>query len=582
MKSVKKYFIIIIAACCLAMVGEAQSILDSQIVSSIEVINEAIINTPNTEYSPVYYGDKIGFVYSSSRGRQLDKVINEPFYDLGYAAKDTSGRLALSASFSKEINSLNHEGPFCVSGDNIYFTRVVPVKVKGKKQYTRKIYTGNIYSEFTEPMSFSTDDVTVCHPTISRDGLTMIFAADMLATGHMDLYQSSYIGDTWSDPKPLAGNINSESHEFFPNFYQDTLLMFTSDRVGGYGGYDMYASIYKDGSWTPPELIPAPLNSKWDDLGMILRPDGKKGYFTSSRPGGKGKDDIYHFKSIQSLIAKPKIKTIPVAYTVLDKLRFVPIKNAEIKITQLVLTPDKLNAEEYNVDLLPGTDEGELVLKLSPKKGKELPKVYTDNKGQYSIDLSPTANYVVSTSAEGYESSTFIFNAETYGQSLDIVLEPKATPPPPPVAKKTIPQPAVKKIVVKEEPAPTAIIIPKEKGATIVFDNIYYDYNSAGIQKGAAAELDALADALLLNANMEVLLISHTDSRGETNYNLMLSEERALSAKQYLKERGINPRRISTRGSGEKEIRNKCKNGTPCTEEEHKYNRRTEVKILRI
>ena len=580
MNSIMKYFITSILVCYLAMTGTAQTILDSLIVSDLEIINESIINTPNTEYSPVYYGDKVGYVYSSSRGRQLDKVINEPFYDLGYAAKDTSGRLALSASFSKEINSLNHEGPFCISGENIYFTRVTPVKVKGKKQYTRKIYAGNIYSDITEPLPFSRDEVSVCHPTISSDGFTMIFAADMQGKGHMDLYQSSYIGNIWSEPKPLAGNINSDSHEFFPNYFQDSLLIFASDRLGGYGGYDMYVSAYRDGSWAAPELIPEPLNSKWDDLGMILRADGKKGYFTSSRPGGKGKDDIYHFKSFQSLIAKPRVKTIPVSYTVLDKLRFVPLKGAEIKITQLVLTPDKLNVEEYNVDLLPGTDEGELVLKLSPKKGKELPKVFTDAKGQLDIDLSPTKNYVVSTSAEGYETSTFIFNAETYGQSLDIVLEPKAVLPPPQVVKKNAAP--VKKVTTEKDPKTAPIIIPKEKGATIVFENIYYDYNSAGIKKGAAAELDALADALLLNANMEVLLISHTDSRGEANYNLMLSEERALSAKQYLKERGIKPSRISIRGSGEKEIRNKCKNGTPCTEEEHKYNRRTEVKILRI
>ena len=560
----------------------AQQVLpiDTAATKQVSISLESIINTPNSEFSPVYYGENVGYVYSSSRGRQLDKAIDEPFYDLGYAARDTSGLLALSASFSRAINSLGHEGPFAIQGDNIFFTRVSPTNVNGKAGYTHKIFWGRIGDEEMSPLPFATDKVSVCHPTLSKDGLTMVFSADMTGAGNMDLYTSSYIGSTWSDPVPLVGSINTVSHEFFPNLYQDSILVFSSDRLGGYGGYDLYASVFRKGQWTAPQLLSAPFNSKWDDLGLIIRADGKKGYFTSNRPGGEGKDDIYNFKSLQSIISKPKITSTKVTYTVLDKLRFVPIANASIQITELALTKDKLNVDDYNVDLLPGTDGGELILKLSPKKGKELPLAYTNDEGKLEVNLSPTANYIITATAPDYETTTFVFAERTYGSSLDIILEPKAPevkieiktpisspPPPPPPAK---------------EPEVTEIFIPKTKGATVIFNNLYYGYNSATLQKGAASELDALADAMLLNSNMDILLGSHTDSRGDSNYNLMLSEERALSAKNYLVERGINPSRIMTRGLGETDIRNKCKNGVPCTEEEHAFNRRTEAKILRI
>lgn len=581
MSMISKIYLIFIALTVVGKGVHAQVVfpIDTAVCNQVQINLEHIINTPNSEYSPVYYGDNIGYVYSSSRGRQLDKAIEEPFYDLGYAAKDTSGLLALSASFSKSINSLGHEGPFAVYGSSIFFTRVVETNVNGKAGYTRKIYWGDIADTEQYPLPFSTDDVSVCHPTLSKDGLTMIFSADMDESGHMDLYSSSYIGETWSDPVRLVGDVNTASHELFPNLYQDSILVYTSDRLGGYGSYDMYASVFRRGQWTTPQVLPAPFNSQWDDLGLIVRADGKKGYFTSNRPGGEGKDDIYNFKSLKSIIRSPKVMTIPVTYTVLDKLRFVPIADASIQLTELALTQDKLNVEDYNVDLMPGTDGGELILKLSPKKGKELPLAKSDVNGEYIVNLSPTANYIVRASAPDYETTTFLYSSSTYGPALDIILEPK--PPAVETPATTKPTVAEAPLVVREEVA-TPIFIPKTKGETVIFDNLYYEYNSATIQKGAAAELDALADAMLLNANMEVLLGSHTDSRGDANYNLLLSEERALAAKLYLSERGINPARIVTRGLGESEIRNHCTNGTSCTEEEHGYNRRTEVKILRI
>jgi len=544
------------------VVGQSCVIVDSSIISAIEVVPETIINTPNSEYAPVYFGDNIGYVYSS-KARAVDKTIGEPFYDLGYAAKDTTGMLALSASFSKVINSLSHEGPFTVSGNNIYFTRIDEVRKSGKKDYTRKIYCGEINGDKAIPLDFSTDEVSVCHPTLSSDGNTMIFSGDMEGIGDMDLYQSKYIGGKWTETTKLIGDVNTENHEFFPFLFQDSILIFSSDRGGGYGGYDHYISAFRNGEWTTPQLVSEPLNSQYDDLGLIIRADGKRGYFASNRPGGEGKDDIYNFRSLKSIFFVPEVSKESVTFTILDKLRFVPIKGATVKITELVLTQDKLNVDDYNIDLLPGTDEGELLLKLSPKKGKELPIAYADENGVYNVNLSPKSNYIISSMAPGYESSTFVFSSTTYGNKLDIVLEPKAT-------SSTI------------KPTTKPIFIPTTKGSIVIFNNVYYDYNSATIQEGAATELDALVNAMLLNQNMEILLGSHTDSRGDEKYNIMLSEERALAAKKYLTERGVRPSRISTRGYGETQVRNKCKNGVPCTEEEHKYNRRTEVKILKI
>ncbi len=62
------------------------------------------------------------------------------------------------------------------------------------------------------------------------------------------------------------------------------------------GGLDLYkAEMDSDGNYGVPELMPAPFNTEADDMCFELLSDGKSGYFTSNREGGKGEDDIYYF-----------------------------------------------------------------------------------------------------------------------------------------------------------------------------------------------------------------------------------------------------------------------------------------------
>ena len=82
--------------------------------------------------------------------------------------------------------------------------------------------------------------------------------------------------------------------------------------------------------------------------------------------------------------------------------------------------------------------------------------------------------------------------------------------------------------------------------------------------------------------SMEVELTAHTDARGNAGYNRSLSRERATSAKDYLSRKGIAASRIKARGMGEVAIRNHCENGVKCSDKEHEYNRRTEVRVTKL
>lgn len=119
-------------------------------------------------------------------------------------------------------------------------------------------------------------------------------------------------------------------------------------------------------------------------------------------------------------------------------------------------------------------------------------------------------------------------------------------------------------------------------GATMVLENIYYDFNKSAIRSGAAAELDALFNLMNQYPSMHIELIAHTDARGPAIYNQKLSNARAIAAKSYLTNKGIATNRIVAIGMGERKIRNHCWNDVNCSDQAHRYNRRTEVRITKI
>jgi len=116
---------------------------------------------------------------------------------------------------------------------------------------------------------------------------------------------------------------------------------------------------------------------------------------------------------------------------------------------------------------------------------------------------------------------------------------------------------------------------------TFAIENIYYDYDKYVIRDDAAAELQKLFEVLNDNPAIIIEMGSHTDSRGKDPYNLQLSDKRAKAAVEYLVEYGnVDPKRLTWKGYGESALVNDCGNGTPCDEQEHQLNRRTELKIV--
>jgi outer membrane protein OmpA-like peptidoglycan-associated protein len=110
---------------------------------------------------------------------------------------------------------------------------------------------------------------------------------------------------------------------------------------------------------------------------------------------------------------------------------------------------------------------------------------------------------------------------------------------------------------------------------------ILYEYNSARITSQSKTIIDEnLLKLMRDKPALSIEIRSHTDSRGNDDYNQSLSQQRAQSVVNYLVGRGIERGRLVAKGFGESQLINRCGNGVSCSDAEHQRNRRTEFRIL--
>jgi hypothetical protein len=211
---------------------------------------------------------------------------------------------------SKKINQDFHDGPACfnASKTTLFTTRTYKEKIRKKDSvqvHYSKIYIGDLNNENLKfkPFKYNNLFYSVGHPTLSRDENLLIFASDMPGgEGESDLYFCLKENGEWSKPKNLGKWVNTFGNEYFPFLANDTTLFFASEGHMGYGGLDIFVSVYQNGNWQSPKNLMAPINSSYDDFGILLFNDLKSGYFNTNRPEGKGSDDIYYFKGFSEIL----------------------------------------------------------------------------------------------------------------------------------------------------------------------------------------------------------------------------------------------------------------------------------------
>ena len=274
------------------------------------VLNEPL-NTNAADYSPVFYESKI--VYSSARSdikRQTASKSNSDWtgsaYNQMYVTQRNAGDgyLQQPTFLRGDLQNNFNEGPVSFSADGrrvaycrnnfIDGTRQIAKKGVNMSLYVADVVNGAWANERAFPYNGS--DYATGFPCLSADGNTLYFASNQDGgVGGWDIYVSNWTNGNWTIPRNLGSPLNTPGDEVTPYFDGENLY-FSSDWHKGLGGLDVFRAAIQNNFIGEIVHLGTGINSSRDDYGFVYDSRTSIGYLTSTRPEGRGNEDIWQVR----------------------------------------------------------------------------------------------------------------------------------------------------------------------------------------------------------------------------------------------------------------------------------------------
>lgn len=475
------------------------------------------INSPQPDYAPFMHPSDSVLVFTSRRTDEIviDDLQEQRNEDLYFSEKGfIEGTWSIAEAFTDEVNSDYNEGSACLSPDGrtLFFTRC--------------------------------DD---------PDGY-----------GSCDIYMADYVGGGWTNVRNLGPFVNSEAWDSHPNVTPDgKTLYFTSNRLNGFGASDIYVTRrLDDGTWTPAANLGPTVNTVEDEVTPFYHKVNNTLYFSSTghlkHIGGY---DIYKARWLDDHWEAPK-NLGPLVnspgneyYFSIDgkgsRLFYASAKKdkhtAEVKQNfdlysfpmPMEARPDAIvTLKGYLIDTVTGHPITGIVLVIDKEEGIEVAPKFINPYGYFEFDLINNKHYEIYIQGE---------NFLTVKEDFTLV----------------------------DDTTFSIFTSSFETGKPLVFENLEFADDSYELDGEIEPKLDYLVAFLKKFPMFRMEIKGHTDSDGDDNYNLQLSEKRAGIIRKYIVKRGnFDDRRVVSRGFGE------TRPLVPNDSEENKHlNRRVEFEV---
>lgn len=482
------------------------------------------VNDSGSNYAPVVVGQD--FYFTSSRPLPgVDASKENPYVNKIYKANISGGdrfdslkQLSVGSGLRTELAS----GSFSPARTRMYVTTWEQPKNKKKGEtphYSIAISKKDDQGGWSAPVALGAEVNAAGYdskePFMVSNGQGLLFSSNRPGgQGGYDLWYCPLTMDGLPSGEAvnLGAAINTPGDEVNP-YYQtnDHTLIFSSDGRVGMGGFDLYRSTGSlgAGSWTPPENLGYPVNSAKDD--NFYFPEGEaERFYTSSDRSSVCCLEIYDVQ----------LKHIGIAGTLYDCDTHGPLAGATVELR----------------DSLAGSVIGTQT---------------TDERGSYRFQVVNQKPLQLSFAKDKY-----------FGKKMQVTTEALQ-------AADTL---FSREICLKAF----------EVGKPIVIPNILYDFNKATLRPESKLVLDSLANILNDNPRLMVRMSANTDSIGSDEYNLKLSQRRAQACVDYLTSIGIPADRMEAKGNGESmPIAPNSKPDGSDNPEGRQLNRRTEFTVIK-
>jgi len=432
-------------------------------------------------------------------------------------------------------------------------------KGSGKWEKPTNLYIENDYNYSEKVDFYMSQDTEILISSVERDD----------TNGDRDLCVSFLDKNTgnWTEPVNLGTTVNSADEEYAPFLDKDNeTLYFSSKGFRGYGGADIFVTKRLDDTWlnwSAPENMGRGVNGKSDDTYFNIPSTGNHAYFT--RGEADENTDVFRFRVDELFIesdleeteliasAEPFINDVPVVIDNIDEVNTQPVitsiedpllnsliddtslgeentfENEEI-IDESTITEQEEGVKEEPIivpisevfitvhgQVFNGETNKSLASKIVVERlpdGVKIGETYTDASGIFEFKVRPGARYGFLADKEGFLAKNEHLDLNDVTESTTISKD--------------------------------LYLNPIRKGAAIVINNIFFDFDKSDLKTASYSELRRVVELLKEQKVGKIEIAGYSDSVGDDDYNQWLSKQRAQAVYKYFINQGVgNDRMIS-------------------------------------